>query len=143
MRRSWVALLLLLPSCTGAVRSFDVYEAKAGETAKVAASAVQTARLAVDAARGGRAYGRYLSQVLAEAEEDAGAAEGTFDAIQPPDRRADQLRDRLDELLTTATSALAELRIAARRGRFDELPELAAPLGEVAGKLHDFAEAHA
>jgi hypothetical protein len=143
MRRSWVALLLLLPSCTGAVRSFDVYESKAGETAKVVVSAVQTARLAVEAARGGRAYGRYLSQVLAEAEEDAGAAQGTFDAIQPPDRRADELRDRLDELLTTATSTLAELRIAARRGRLDELPELAAPLGKVAGKLHDFAEAHA
>jgi hypothetical protein len=80
--------------------------------------------------------------LLAEAEEEAGAAQGTFDAIQPPDRRADQLRTRLDELLTEATSILAELRIAARWGRLAELPGLAAPLSKVADQLQAFAEAH-
>ena len=78
-----------------------------------------------------------------EAEEDAGSAQGTFDGIQQPDRRADELRDRLDELLTEATGTLAELRIAARRGELAELPELAAPLTEVADQLHAFAEEYA
>jgi hypothetical protein len=143
MRRSWVAvLLLLLGACTGPVRSSQVYESKAGQTAKVVASAVQTATLAVNAAEGGRAYGRYLTQVLIEAEEDAGAAQGTFDAIQPPDQRADELRSRLDDLVTKATDTLADLRIAARRGRFAELPTLARPLPKVAEKLDAFAEAH-
>jgi hypothetical protein len=105
--------------------------AKAGQTAEVVASAVETARLAADAGGNGKAFGRYLT------------AQGTFDAIQPPDLRADQLRDRLDELLTEATSTLAELRIAARRGRIAELPALARPLGKVAERLHAFAEAHA
>ena len=81
--------------------------------------------------------------MLVEAEEDADAAQGTFDGIQPSDRRADQLRDRLDELLGQATDTLTELRTVARRGRFAELAEVAAPLAEVAGKLHAFAEAHA
>jgi hypothetical protein len=49
---------LLSGACTGPVRSFEVYESKAGQTAEVAASAVQTAVLAVDAAKGGKAYGR-------------------------------------------------------------------------------------
>jgi hypothetical protein len=144
MRRTWVVAVLLLAAagCTGPVRSSNVYESKAGQTARTVASAAQTALLATDAGRGDKAYGRYLAQVLAEAEEDAGAAQGTFDAIQPPDQRADELRSRLDELLTEATGALADLRIAARRGRFAELPELARPLGQVAGKLGDFAEAH-
>jgi hypothetical protein len=85
MRRSWVvALLVLVGACTGPVRSFEVYESKAGQTAEVAVSAVQTALLAVDAAKGEKAYGRYLTQVLVEAEEDAGAAQGTFDGIQCP-----------------------------------------------------------
>jgi hypothetical protein len=143
MRRSWVAVVLLLAgACTGPVRSSQVYESKAGQTAASAASAVQTALLATEAARGDKAYGRYLTQVLVEAEEDAGSAQGTFDGIQPPDQRADELRSRLDDLLDQATGTLAELRIAARRGRFAELPELAKPLPKVAGQLDDFAEAH-
>jgi hypothetical protein len=142
MRRSWVAVLLLVGACTGPVRSSDVYESKAGQTAATAASAVQTAALAVDAAKGDKAFGRYLTQLLVEAEEDAGSAQGTFDGIQPPDQRADQLRSRLDELLSEATGTLAELRVAARRGRFAELPELARPLPGVAAKLDDFAKAH-
>src|SRR5215211_2572221 len=132
MRRSWVAVLLLVGACTGPVRSSEVYESKAG----------QTALLAVDAAKGSKAFGRYLTQVLVQAEEDADAAQGTFDGIQPPDRRADELRGRLDDLLTQATDTLAELRIAARRGHTAELAEPAAPLEELAGKLHAFAEAH-
>jgi hypothetical protein len=142
MRRSWVAVLLLVGACTGPVRSSEVYESKAGQTAATAASAVQTAALAVDAAKGDKAFGRYLTQLLVEAEEDAGSAQGTFDGIQPPDQRADQLRSRLDELLSEATGTLAELRVAARRGRFAELPELARPLPGVAAKLDDFAKAH-
>jgi hypothetical protein len=142
MRRSWVVVLLLAGACTGPVRSSQVYESKAGQTAASAASAVQTALLATEAARGDKAYGRYLTQVLVEAEEDAGSAQGTFDGIQPPDQRADELRSRLDDLLDQATGTLAELRIAARRGRFAELPELAKPLPKVAGQLDDFAEAH-
>jgi hypothetical protein len=142
MRRSWVAVLLLVGACTGPVRSSPVYESKAGQTAATAASAVQTALLAVDAAKGDKAFGRYLTQLLAEAEEDAGSAQGTFDGIQPPDQRADQLRSHLDDLLTQATGTLAELRIAARRGSFAELPELARPLPGVAAKLDDFAKAH-
>ena len=143
MRRSWVvAVVLLAGACTGPVRSSAVYASKAGQTAAVAASAVQTALLAVDAAKGDKAYGRYLTQVLAEAEEDAGSAQGTFDGIQPPDDHADELRASLDDLLDDATTILTDLRIAARRGRFAELPELAKPLPKLAAKLDDFAEAH-
>jgi hypothetical protein len=143
MRRSWVAVLLLLVgACTGPVRSSNVYESKAGRTAAAAASAVQTAALAVEASRGDKAYGRYLTQVLVEAEEDAGSAQGTFDGIQPPDQRADELRSRLDDLLTQATDTLANLRIAVRRGRFAELPALAKPLPKVAARLDDFAKAY-
>jgi hypothetical protein len=143
MRRSWLAFLLLLGACTGPVRSTNVYESKAGATAAAVASAVETARLAVDAGSQHKAFGRSLAQVLAEAEEDAGAAQGTFEGIQPPDRRADELRDHLDELLGQATDTLTELRIAARRGRFAELAEPAAPLAGLAEELHAFAEAHA
>jgi hypothetical protein len=143
MRRSWLAFLLLLGACTGPVRSTNVYESKAAATAAAVASAVETARLAVDAGSQDKAFGRYLAQVLAEAEQDADAAQGTFEGIQPPDHRADELRGQLDGLLGQASDTLAELRIAARRGDTAGLVEPAAPLAELAGKLHAFAEAHA
>ena len=116
---------------------------QAGATAETVASAVETARLAVQAGSQDKAFGRYLAQVLADASEDADAAQGTFDAIQPPDGRADELRDHLDELLGQATDTLAELRIAARRGQTAELAEPATPLTGLADRLHQFAEAHA
>jgi hypothetical protein len=76
MRRSWLAVLLLLGACTGPVGSTNVYESKAGATAETVASAVETARLAVDAGSRGKAFGRYLTQVLAEpAAPLAGLAE--------------------------------------------------------------------
>ena len=143
MRRSWLAILLLLGACTGPVRSTNVYESKAGATAETVASAVETARLAVQAGSQDKAFGRYLAQVLADASKDADAAQGTFNAIQPPDGRADELRDHLDELLGQATDTLAELRIAARRGQTAELAEPATPLTGLADRLHQFAEAHA
>ena len=135
-------MLLLLGACTGPVRSSGVYASKAGQTAEVVASAVQTADLAVEAAERDRVFGRSLTQLLVEAEEDATSAQGTFDAIQPPDQRADELRSQLDELVSPATEVLANLRIAARRGRVAELPELARSLPGLAEDLSAFAEAH-
>jgi hypothetical protein len=144
MRRLGVTLLLLvvISACTGPVRSFGVYESKGAKTAQAMVSAVETARLAVAAAAHDRAYGRYLGQVLAEAEEDATSVQGTFDSIQPPDGRADRLRSQLDDLMTPTLSSLADLRIAARRGDFVDLPQLAAPLAGLSKRLDDFAQAH-
>lgn len=135
-------LVATASGCTGPVRSFGVYESKGSKTAEAMVSAIETARLAVDAAARDRVYGRYLGQVLAEAEQDAAAAQGTFDAIQPPDRRADRLREQLDDLLTPTVSSLADLRIAARWGDFVDLPRLAAPRAGLSNRLDDFAQAH-
>src|SRR5919197_3386901 len=144
MRRRLLTLLLILTTagCTGPVRELGVYASKAARTAEQAGSAVATAELAVTAATRGRSFGRTTAQTLAEAADDAGSVQGTFDAIQPPDPRADQLRDELDELLDQSVSTLEDLRTAARRGEVGELGRLAAPLPELAGKLDDFAQAH-
>ena len=141
-RRLTVAgLLLLQAGCTGLVRDDGVYAAKAGRTAEVVASSLQTARYAVQAAREGKAPGRYVVQLLDEAEEQAGSAQGTFDAIQPPGVRSDELRDELDPVLQDAVEALTELRIQARRGDTARLIEEAEPLPELAERLQRFAEA--
>lgn len=124
------------------MRCFGVHESKGSKTAEAMVSAIETARLAVGAAARDCVYGRYLGQVLAGAEQDATAAQGTFDAIQPPDRRADRLREQLDDLLTPTVSSLADLRIAALLGDFVDLPRLAAPPAELSRRLYDLAQAH-
>jgi hypothetical protein len=137
-----LAVLVAAAGCTGPVRSDRVYASKAAATAEAAASAVETAQLAVQEAAAGKLFDRALAQTLAEAARDAGDVQATFDGIQPPDGRADALRRQLDGLLVPAVSVLADLRIAARRGDVAELPRLAASLGELGAKLEQFQEAH-
>lgn len=140
--RAGLLLLLVLAGCTGPVRSYPVYESKAARTAKAEASAVETAGLAVQTAVERKVFGRTLAQTLAEAARDAGETQGVFDAIQPPDRRADRLRASLDDLLSQTVATLDGLRTASRRGDAAELPKLAAPLADLSRKLDDFAQAH-
>jgi hypothetical protein len=137
-----LAVLVAAAGCTGPVRSDDVYASKAAATARAEASAVQTALLVVRQADERRLFGRTLAQALAEAASDAGDVQATFDAIQPPDHRADLLRGQLDELLDPAVSALTDLRTAARRGDIAALPKLAAPLHGLGDKLNRFQQAH-
>jgi hypothetical protein len=139
-----VGLIVLVATagCTGLVRSDGVYASKAAATAAAAGSAVETAQLAVQEAAAGELFAPGLAQTLAEASSDAGDAQATFDAIQPPDGRSDVLRGQLDGVLTPAVSTLEDLRIAARRGDLAQLPRLAAPLGRLSVELERFQEAH-
>jgi hypothetical protein len=140
----WVALIavVLLSSCVGPVRSFDAYEGKAADTAESVASAVETARLAVEAADDDEAFAPYLSVILAEAERDARASAVIFAGIQPPDDRSADLRSHLLGLIGGAETTLSELRIAARWGDLERLADLARPLGPVGEELAALSEAH-
>ncbi|MCA1833815.1 MAG: hypothetical protein ABR548_11280 [Actinomycetota bacterium] len=142
MRAAIAALALLLSACVAPARSFSAYEGKAVKTAEDVTSAVETARLAVRVAIRDRTFAPTLSVILGEAEKDAGAAQGTFDSVQPPDDRSLELRSKLDELMQPAVSALADLRIAVRSGRLDELQETAEPLVKIGAALSAFSESH-
>ena len=149
MRRARVGLAavmsgsLLLTACTawlGPARTDEDFARKAGTTAKSVRSAVEVARLAADAAGKGNAFASYTTVLLSEAEDDAAGAESTFDKIQPPNDKADQQREQLDDLLNEATSILSQLRIEARRGHLDQLADIAQPLAGLSDKLQQFDE---
>jgi hypothetical protein len=123
-------------------RTLDAFELKARGTAKSALSSVETARLAARVATDGDAFGPYVSVLLSEAETGAGRAHETFLGIQPPDRRADLLRDRLDTLLSRADDRLAALRISARRGELERLERMARPLRSISRELNRFLARH-
>jgi hypothetical protein len=137
-----LAALFLLASCVAPDRTYEPYEADAVSTAEDAASAAQTALLAVDASTRGNVTQNYLSVVLEDAEADASGVQGTFDSIQPPGSEGDKLKDELDKLLDDAASVLEELRITVRRGELEKLPDIAHPLNDTAKKLDDFATEH-
>ena len=135
-----VVVLLTVTGCVGPSRTDADFELKAGNTAKAVASALSTARLAADAAGRGKATSNYVSVVLGEAEEDASAAQATFDSYQPPSAAADKLRTDLDSTLSDAIDGLSALRITARRGQLDRLPKISEQLGPVATTLEQISE---
>jgi hypothetical protein len=142
MKRVIFLALCVAAACVGPARTDRVYEGKAVETAKVVRSAVETARLAGTAAGTGNATGQYLSVILGETEDDAGAASAAFDSIQPPSERADALHDRLSEVIRSALDRLREMRIAARRTELDRVSSIARSLAGVSKNLEEFVEAH-
>ena len=141
MRAAGGALVLvLLSGCAGPSRTDGDYRAKAANTAEAVVSAVNTARLALDALREDRVPAAYLTRLVAEAEEDALAAQQAFDSVQPPSEAADSVHDHLDELVNDALDALRTLRVGARRGDTATLLAETAPLADVAQRLEDFEE---
>ena len=138
------ALAVVLVACVqpvGPARTFDSYEHKAKSTAETALSSVETGRLAARTAKHDDTFAPYLAVLLSDAENEATSGQSTFDSVQPPNNRSDRLRDRLDALLTRATDALSQARIAARRADFDEVAKQAKPLAKSARELNRFVEA--
>jgi hypothetical protein len=122
----------------GAARTYGKYQGKAVTSAKSALSSVETVRLAADSAR--KSFGPYTANVVSDQEEEITKVEGTFDSIQPPGDRADELHAELSQLLSTAADHVREVRVAARRGELAMLPEKAAPLQADAANLRTFVE---
>jgi hypothetical protein len=143
IRGALPVLFLLLGACVGPARWFNAYEGKAEATADQMVSAIETARLAAEVAARHNGFAPYLSVTIAEAEDDATSIQGAFDSIQPPDGRADRLRDELDSLLSSAVSKISEMRIAARRGDFAAAERSGESLRDVSDRLVAFAREHA
>lgn len=147
-RRPLLALCMMaaLAACTphpvGPARTYEKYEGKAVTTAESALSAVETVRLATDSGARGNGFGPYLSVLVSDQEDALAGTQGTFASVQPPDEKADELRDELDQLLTDALDHVSKVRIAVRRGELERLGEMGAPLAGDADALRRFKEAH-
>ena len=134
----------LLAGCVTPAPTTSAYESKAGMTAQAAVSEGSTALVATDAYLHDRMGSSYLETLLTESEDSLGSVQDTFDSIQPPATEgADALRNTLDPLLDEAGSAVTELRIAARRGRSDDLRAAADDLSVVVHQLDAFGKKYA
>jgi hypothetical protein len=127
------AVLVAGTGCSSSARTDDDYRHKVANTAETLNGVLGTVELTLKVAH--KTPAPYLSVTFAEADDDASATVGNFDAIQPPSAVADRLRDQLDEVMQDAVSMLDDLRIAARRNRTNELADLAKPLHGLQLKL--------
>jgi hypothetical protein len=140
--RRAIAVLVTLAGCVGNARTTGAYRGKAHRSAQAAASALQTALLAVRTSAKGNLLDSYLETVLSQSEDDFSSVEQQFDSIQPPNTAtADDLRDRLDTLLSKGSSTLADLRIAARRDQQAEMIRTSQVIPPLVVKLNAYAQA--
>jgi hypothetical protein len=141
-----LAVTAVVTSCVshpvGPARTFERYQDKATTTAEAALSAVSTTLLAAQAGTDGDAWGPYLSIVVSEQEDALTGVQGTFASVQPPDARADALRQQLGDILTPAVDHVAQVRLMVRRGRLADLATTAQPLNDDQRQLQAFLEAH-
>lgn len=105
---------VLMTGCASPARNDQDYAAKAGHSAEVMVSIVQTARYTTDLRLRGRIPQALADTVVSNAEQDAQSVLTAFDSRQPPDQQADQTRNSADSPLQAAGSSLTDLRVALR-----------------------------
>lgn len=117
--RTFVATALLCATalgCAGPTTDPAVYREMATETAAAMTGILTTARIAAELGLAGRMLPTVTDTMVSDAESDAGSVQTTFGSRQPPDAASDAVREAVTTPVQDATSALADLRIAVRRG---------------------------
>jgi hypothetical protein len=135
-----VALVLAVAACAPGTPDEDSWRDDATRSVGDVASAVQTARLALEQSGRGRLPDAYLQTVLVDAERTGGMAAEKLSSVQPPDverRRSGDVLDRLDQ----ATGLLTEARIAVVAHDTGEFADLAHRLHTTATDLHSLEAA--
>jgi hypothetical protein len=134
-------LAVAATGCVGPARTDPSYRAKAWTTVDEVHGAIETALLVVDGAHRHGLPSAYVSVALADAEQDALGAQGTFESIQPPSEAADRIRDRTTSALDDAVADLTALRIGSRRGEVGRLAPMAEELRAQAAALQALSDA--
>lgn len=134
-----LATAAALAYVTAPPKGLDGYRERAAAGAETLGSQVESASLWVETHAAGRAITAATLVGLEEAEEDAEAAASKFEAYEPPSGTA-SLRAEFVSLTGDTNEALSRLRIAAQQERWEELPDLAAPLPRLSNEWSRFEE---
>jgi hypothetical protein len=106
------------------------------------ASAVATGELLARLGRQGKLLGPYAKTATVGAADEADSIRAKFDQVQPPDRPSLKLRGQVLDLFDRSSSALADLRIAARQGNLQALGKFEHRLSKLDDELASFQKAH-
>jgi hypothetical protein len=130
-----LAVLVLVSGCRPSAPSESGWRDSAEQAVTDMVSEVATSRLTVQQALRDRFVGRYAVVVLTYAEEAAGQAADSVAGLQPPPA-AQPSYVELTGVLSDATDAIAQARIALAGGDEDQSREAIQQLGGVLAKLH-------
>jgi hypothetical protein len=135
-------LVVLLASCTTNSPGTAGYESRAATTAERMVSPVATGQLLAQLGAKGDLFGAYAKTATTGTLDEADQIQSAFNQVQPPNLRAEKLRAQIDDLLQRSTSALVDLRIAARKGDLEALGRFDRRLGRLVAELQRFENAH-
>ena len=134
-----VVATLVAAACVGPARTDEPYRRKASSTVATVRSSLETADLLRSAGEQHHLPAAYVSVVLGEAEEDAGAAAATFGSIQSPSARSDAVRKQTLAAVRPAIDLLATMRTLVRRGQVARALQDGRRLDDVAATLDALA----
>ena len=137
-RLACVALLgicLPLAACAGPVPDDGAYRHAALQTSMAMVSDLASGQLAAQLGLQGKSFSAFTDGNVTDAENDADSVDSTFSSRQPPDARADALRQTMDQALSGGTSALSDLRVAVR---MKDRAQVRKALAEVSRSLKTF-----
>jgi hypothetical protein len=133
--------LLATAGCIAPVADAGAYRVNARTALSAAASEARTAALAAQALLDERVPQPYADTVVTQSEDALGPIEDSFGAVDPPSPSADALRKGTSDLLSDAGDALADARIAVRRGDDPGTRAAVAELTKVGDELDEASEA--
>ena len=133
--------LLGTGGCIAPSPDSGAYRVNARTALSAAASEARTGALAAQALLDEQLTQPYADTVVTESEEALGPIEDSFGAVDPPSPSADALRTGTTDLLSDAADALADARIAVRRGDRPGMRAAVVRLTKVGDELEQASEA--
>ena len=128
---------LLVGACVVPASTDADYRTDASEALESASSETRTAQLALQQWLDGNMPDNYADVVVTDSEGAMGPIQVSFGGVDPPDRTVDTVRDHVTDQLSDAESAIAEARIALRRGDRAGVRESVTALDKIASALEE------
>lgn len=125
----------LLSGCVSPAFNHGAFRENASGAVGSALSESLTARLTIDALSAGKVTVAAANTIITENEDALGPIQSSFGNVDPPTRPDDSLRDAVVKALGDAEDAIAQARIAVRRGDDEGLREARASLEKASHAL--------
>ncbi len=135
---AWALVLLVAASVWWGIhppRDASAYREESTRTVELLRSHVETARLWIEGVRDGKLSRAAASVALTEASADADTQASSYSSLDPNDAASKRIWSRVASMADGVSAALADLRVAARAGRWDDAEAMIPRLDRLSARL--------